>query len=267
MTKGRQAAARAALGIMALLAACAACARPLKLAVQPILSEQATRRAFTPLARYIGHIMGRHCVVAVSPNFLAYWQNMRRPHNYAFVLDAAHFTDFRLTHMGYHLLVREPGTQSYSLVVRSSEMVFGPSDLIGLPVATLGVPSMGAALLDRLFPHATRQPITIDVHDAAQGLALLKAHKVAAAMIPTSLIGIAMAHGANLNVVTTTPPVPNVALSAAPWIAPSARARLRHALLHTPRGLMHDVGLPRFVAATRAQYRGQDRILKKYWGY
>ncbi len=88
-------------------------AQVLKLAVQPILSERVTQRAFAPLARYIGQVLGRPCRVVANPNFLAYWQMMRKPHEYAFILDAAHFTDYRLTHLGYHVLVKEPVLKQY----------------------------------------------------------------------------------------------------------------------------------------------------------
>lgn len=256
-----------AIAIVTLLAAAHADAQVLRFAVQPILSERVTRKAFTPLARYIGRVLGEPCRLATNPNFLAYWQMMRKPHEYAFILDAAHFTDYRLTRLGYHLLVKEPGTVSYSLVARSSEMIFGPSNLIGERVATLGIPSMGAALLSRMFPHATRQPVIVAVNDAAAGLRLLKQHKVAAAMIPTPLIGEQMAQGAAFTVVATSPAVPNVAISAAPWVPAAERERVRFALLRAPSVLFHEIGLSRFVAARPIQYKGQDRLLKKYWGY
>ncbi len=251
----------------ALLSAAHCEAQVLKLAVQPILSERVTKGAFTPLAHYIGQTLGRPCQVATNPNFLAYWQMMRKPHEYAFMLNAAHFTDYSLKHLGYHVLVKEPGTVSYSLVARSSEMIFGPSDLIGQRIATLGIPSMGAALLSRMFPHATRQPLIVAVSDAADGLRLLKEHKVAAAMIPTPLVGLQMSQGGALTVVATSRSVPNVAISAAPWVPAAERARVRYALLRAPSSLFRAIGLPRFVAARANQYKGQEQILKQYWGY
>ncbi|MHB8254323.1 MAG: hypothetical protein ACYDEV_11625 [Acidiferrobacter sp.] len=69
-------------------------ARQLTLAIQPILREGATRKAFAPLAHYIGQVLGQPCKVATNPNFIAYWQMIRKKHGYAFVFDAAHFTDF-----------------------------------------------------------------------------------------------------------------------------------------------------------------------------
>lgn len=256
-----------AIAVTALLVAEELHAQQLTLAIQPILGERTTRKAFAPLARYIGQVLGQPCVVVTNPNFLAYWQMIRKPHGYAFILDAAHFTDYRLTHLGYHLLVKEPGTVSYSLVTRSSEMIFGPSDLVGQRIASLGIPSMGAALLGQLFPHPSRQPIIVDAASATAELSLLLTHKVVAAMIPTPLVGEQMAQGAAITVVTTTPPIPNVALSAAPWILPVQRARVRAALLNAPHALMLAIGLHRFVPAHPQQYEHQDRILKTYWGY
>ncbi|MHB1672553.1 MAG: substrate-binding domain-containing protein, partial [Acidiferrobacter sp.] len=168
-------------------------AAQLSLSIQPVLGQRATHKAFAPLARYLGQLLGDPCHIITSPNFIVYWQNMGRQPGPTFVLDAAHFTDYRLQHLGYHLLVKEPGTVSYSLVVRGSEMVLGPSALVGLPVASLGIPSMGAALLNRMFPHPTRRPIVVGARDAAAEFRLLATHKVDAAMIPTPLVAQAMA--------------------------------------------------------------------------
>ncbi|HUW98819.1 MAG TPA: PhnD/SsuA/transferrin family substrate-binding protein [Acidiferrobacter sp.] len=256
-----------ALILVGLLTAGVSWAQPLVLAVQPILSERATAKAFTPLATYIGQVLGRPCVVATSPNFLAYWQTMRKAHGDAFILDAAHFTDYRITHLGYHLLVKEPGTVSYSLVARSSEMIFGPADLVGHRIASLGIPSMGAALLNRMFPDPSRRPIIVGAADASAELQLLMAKKVAAAMVPTPIVGQAMARGTAIMVITTTDPIPNIAVSAAPWISAKERAQVRAALLHAPPTLLHAIGLPAFVAARAQEYSGQSRVLQEYWGY
>lgn len=242
-------------------------AAALSLAIQPVLGQRATYRAFAPLARYLGGLVGRPCRIVTSPNFLVYWQDMARRPGPTFVLDAAHFTDYRLMHLGYHLLVKEPGTVSYSLVVRGSEMVLGPSALVGRPVASLGIPSMGAALLNRMFPHPTRRPIIVAARDAAAEFRLLAARKVSAAMIPTPLVARAMAQGADLSVVVTTAPIPNIALSVGPGWSRAQRTRLRRALVKAPPALFKAIGLRRFVVARPAEYRGQDRILKTYWGY
>ncbi len=242
-------------------------ATALSLAVQPVLSQRATHKAFAPLAHYLGRLLGDPCHIATSPNFIVYWQDMSRRPGPTFVLDAAHFTDYRLQHLGYHVLVKEPGTVSYSLVVRGSEMVLGPSALVGLPVASLGIPSMGAALLNRMFPHPSRRPIVVAARDAAVEFHLLATRKVDAAMIPTPLVARAMAQGADVSVVTTTPPIPNVALSVGPGWSANQRARMRQALVHAPASLFKAIGLQRFVVAQPSEYRGQDHTLKSYWGY
>ncbi len=264
ITRGRIALLSA---VWALSVASSLQAAPLSLAIQPVLGQQATHKAFAPLARYLGELLRQPCHIVTSPNFLVYWQDMGRRPGPTFVLDAAHFTDYRLTHLGYHLLVKEPGTVSYSLVVRGSEMVLEPSALAGLPVASLGIPSMGAALLNHIFPHPTRRPIIVAARDAAAEFRLLAARKVSAAMIPTPLVAQAMAHGANLSVVVTTPSIPNIALSVGPGWSQAQRARLRRALVSAPAALFKAIGLRRFMVAKPAEYRGQDRILKTYWGY
>src|SRR4030066_1838065 len=56
----------------------------LVLAVQPILDEGQTRKAFQPLCDYLAQATGRPCRLSPRPNFYAYWDVVR--HSTAFNL-------------------------------------------------------------------------------------------------------------------------------------------------------------------------------------
>lgn len=244
----------------------------LVLAVQPILSEAQTRKAFQPLCDYLAEATGRPCRLFTSPNFYAYWDTVRHSTAFNLVLDAAHFTDYRATKLGYQVLAKIPDTVSYSLVTRDSDFLVDASELVGKRVATLGIPSIGAARLNGLFPNPSRQPVTVEVGAAEQAIRQLLDGKLKAAILPTPLVAQQMASGAGLYVVLATDPIPHIGLSAAPSIDASTRSALRLALLsahNNEKGkkMLQQIGFERFDPATASVYSGQAGILKEYWGY
>lgn len=246
---------------------------PLRLVIQPILSPENTREAFRPLADYLSRVTGRPCVIITMPNFLSYWEFVRKPASYELVLDAAHFTDYRIQKMGFRPLVKVPDTVSYSLVVLADNPVFDPIELTGRTIATLGPPSIGAARLNSLFPNPSRQPIVVEVESSEEALALLLKGHVQAAILPTPIVSQQMASGGGgLYVVTTTEPIPHIALSASPTLDPVLAERIRTALLNADksdegRAMLKAVNFPKFDPATPEIYAGQSNLLKQYWGY
>lgn len=242
------------------------------LAVQPVLGEAQTREAFRGLAEFVGKVNGKTCVVRTQPNFMAYWEAVRKGDEYDFVLDAAHFTDYRIKKLGYTVLAKIPDSVSYTLVVRDDNPIIDPMELVAKRVATLGIPSIGAARLNAMFPNPVRQPFIVEVDSAEKGMEMLLQGKVVAAILPTPIVSQQMSTGGGVSVVTTTEPIPHIALSAAPSVDPGVRERLRQALLEaerTPSGqaMLKSIGFERFVAATPALYHDQARVLQEYWGF
>ena len=242
------------------------------LAIQPVLSEGKTRQAFEPLAQYISKVTGKKISISTMPNFMAYWSKMVAGQKSIIYLDAAHFTAFRARTQGYRVLAKIPDSVSYTLVVRDADMVFDPSELIGKRIATLGSPSIGAARLNSMFPNPMRQPIIIEVADSQTGISMLLDNKVFAAIIPTPIVGQAMAQGDAISVVTTTEPIPHIAVSASPDIDKNTVDKIRRALTtaaEQPDGktMLKKIGFAKFDPANEAIYTGQDNILKEYWGY
>src|SRR4030065_228192 len=128
------------------------------------------------------------CRISTRPNFLSYWEMMRRGKEYNLILDDAHFTDYRAQKMGYVVLAKIPNTVTYSLIVPHAAKLDDPARLVGRRIATLGIPSIGAAQLNGLFTQPSKQPIPVEVDSAADGFALLRKGKVAAAILPTPLV-------------------------------------------------------------------------------
>lgn len=245
---------------------------PLVLLVQPVLNEAQTRQAYQPLCDFIGKLAGRGCRVQTAPNFLAYWHLVQRDQGIDFVMDAAHFTDYRVQKTGYAVLAKIPDTVSYSLVTPRGEAVFDPQELLGKNIATLGPPSIGAARLNAMFPNPMRQPTIREVANAEEGFELLAKKRVQAAILPTPVVGQRLAQKGDVYVVMTTEPIPHIALSASPRVDPALREKIRQAVLAAPgsadgRAMLKGIGFDRFDAASAETYQNQSRVLKQYWGY
>lgn len=244
----------------------------LVLAVQPILDERQTRQAFQPLCDFLARASGRGCTLFTASHFYPYWEAARQGKDFNLVLDAAHFTDYRVQKLGFEVLAKIPDTVSYTLVTRNTDLIIDPTELVGKRVATLGIPSIGAARLNSLYPNPARQPVTVEVHDAERGITMLLERKVDAAILPTPIVSQQMARGASINVVLTTDPIPHIALSAAATLDPALREVIRRALIQahqTSRGqeMLKAIGFERFDAASASIYKGQAELLQQYWGY
>ena len=246
--------------------------KPLVLLIQPILSASQTIKAFTPLCDYLGVVANRSCRVRVMPNFISYWDQVRRNEGYDLVLDAAHFTDYRAQKFKFDVLVKIPDTVSYSLIVPEDNLIFDPVELTGRRIASLGPPSIGAARLAGMFPNPVRQPIIIEVDSAEEAMRRLLAGRVDAAILPTPIVSQQMAAGGGIAVVLTTEPIPHIALSASPKLDARLRQQFRKVLLTAQdsdagRDMLKDIGFARFDPAEASVYAGQSNILREYWGY
>lgn len=244
----------------------------LVLIIQPILTEEQTQRAYQPLAEYLSKVTGKRCVIRTLPNFLAYWEIARQDSGYHLVLDAAHFTDYRAQKMGFKVLAKIPDTVSYSLIVGAGALVIDPIELVGRTVATPGAPSIGAARLNAMFPNPVRQPIILDSGTAEEGIQMVLKNKAQAAIVPTPLVSQQMAQGGGISVVTTTEPIPHIALSASPKLEADVREKIRAAMVNAGntedgKKMLKGINFERFDPANEKIYAGQSSILKEYWGY
>jgi hypothetical protein len=244
----------------------------LVLGIAPLLSETETRAQFQPLCDYLADITHLPCRVGTRPNFITYWETIRQGKDYNLVLDEAHFTDYRTQKMKFTVLAKIPDTVTYSLIIPRTTKLDDPARLAGRRIATLGIPSMGAAQLNGLFTKPSKQPIPVEVDNAAAGFALLRDGKVAAAILPTPLVREEIVRGAPFRVLLSTAPLPHMGFSAAPEIGTELRQILRQALLNAHktdagRAMLARLGLERFDPANATVYAGQGRILKEYWGY
>ncbi|RMG59774.1 MAG: phosphate/phosphite/phosphonate ABC transporter substrate-binding protein [Gammaproteobacteria bacterium] len=244
-----------------------AMAGTLRFIVQPIQDRATTLKHYKPLADYLSRTTGEDVELEAAINFLTYWQGIRKG-KYDLVLDAAHFTDYRMEKLGYIPLAKVPGTVSYSLVTHPDTLIFEPEELIGKKVATAGAPSLGSLRLQALFPNPIRQPQIIEVPNAAEALRRVENGEVTAAIVPTPLL----ANHPDLNVVLTTDPAPHVTFSVSPKVPAEVREKLRKALLalgttEEGRKVLQAINFPGIEPADPKRYQGYERLLSQTWGY
>lgn len=239
-----------------------------KLLIQPILSKQRTETFYKPLADYLSQVTGHDIKVVGMSNFLAYWNAMRKGNDYQLILDAAHFTDFRIKRNNYTVLVKVNDTVTYSLITGEDDLLFDPEELTSKTIATVTSPSLGGVRLYQLFDNPLRQPIIRETTNFIDALKLLKEKKAFAALVPTPLIN----GDATVNTVLTTDPVPHMALSASSSVDALTQEKIKLALLkmgETPEGLdlLQQLNLKGFEAASSETYDGQIELLAEVFGY
>ena len=239
------------------------------LAIQPILPQAELKKRFQPLADYLSQETGQTIVITTQRNFLFYWTKMRKnKKGFDLVLDAAHFTDYRVKTQGYTVLAKFPDTVSFSIVTSEDNFILDQEELIGLRVATMPSPSLGALRLEELFPNPVRTPLYIWERNTSVAVEKIVSGKIDAAIIPTRL---ASTYD-NLNIVLTTEPVPHMALSASPDVPAEIAEKIRQALLNANtkengKKMLAKLKTDNFEAASSETYDGYANLLKDVFGY
>jgi len=239
------------------------------LAIQPILPQAQLKSDFQPLADYLSQETGQTITIYTQRNFLFYWTKMRKKEKgFDLVLDAAHFTDYRVKKQGYTVLAKMPDTTSFSIVTSEDNFIMEPEELIGLRVATMPSPSLGALRLEELFTNPMRIPNYVWEMNTSVAVEKLSSGEIDAAIIPTRL---ASTYN-NLNIVMTTEPVPHMGLSASPDIPAEMQEKIRHALLNATntesgKAMLEQLKLNKFEPADNATYDGYSELLKDVFGY
>jgi len=239
------------------------------LAIQPILPQKELKKRYQPLADYLSKETGHTITITTQRNFLFYWTKMRRgKKGFDLVLDAAHFTDYRIKALDYTVLAKLPDTVSFSIVTREDNFIMDAEELIGLKTATMPSPSLGSLRLEELFTNPMRIPIFVWETNTTVAVKKIISGEVDAAIIPTRL---ASTYD-NLNIVMTTEPVPHMGLSASPTVPADVAAKIRQSLVNantTENGkkMLAALKLDNFVPANSETYDGYSDLLKEVFGY
>lgn len=243
-------------------------AKTYTLSVQPVLPAKQIEKNYKPLADYLSKKTGHTFVIKSYRNFLTYWIKMKKGKDMDFILDAAHFTDFRIQRKNYKVLVKLPDTVSFTVVTNEENFVFEMEELIAKRIATMPSPGLSAVRLNEMFPNPMRLPLYIQANDSVDAVNKVLDGSVAAAIIPSPLVG----NYDSLNSVISTEPVPHMALSAAPTVPDEVAQKVKTSLLqakNTPDGkkMLEELNIGEFENAKADMYAGYADLLEGVFGY
>jgi len=256
------------LAIIALFLCTDVSAQEYTLSIQPTLPKDAVLKTFQPLADYLSEQTGHKIKIKAYRNFFTYWQKMKNMNDFDFVLDAAHFTDYRIWSKGYSVLAKIPNTVSFSIVTLDDVLILDIDELVLKKIATTTSPGLGGIRLYEIFQNPTRLPIEVTVNDADEAIDALVKGKAVAAIIPTPMVS----KYDNLNTVMTTKAVPHMAFSASPNVPEAVQRDIQNALIeanHSNEGLamLKNINLEKFDPTTAQEYSGYSSLLKGLFGY
>lgn len=238
------------------------------IAVQPVMAEADIKRVYQPLADYLSQVTGQKFHILTHKNFLTYWVRMRKGKGFDFVLDAAHFTDYRVQKKHYQVLAKLPDTVSFSIITGRDNFIFDMEELVSKRIATMPSPGLGAIRLNEYFPNPIRLPFYIQVDNSNEAGKMLMSGAVDAAVIPTPLVS----SFEGVNTVLSTEPVPHMALSVAPGVPKEIVDQVQAALFNaenTPEGkaMLDAIAIQRFDKASNEDYAGYGKLLEAVFGY
>ena len=255
-------------GLLVTLTSASALAENYYFAVQPVLPRDQIEKNYQPLMKYLSNKTGHIFTVKSYRNFLTYWARMQKARDMDFVLDAAHFTDYRVQQKDYRVLAKFPDTVSFTVVTGEESFVFEMEELISKKIATMASPGMGAIRLIGMFPNPVRLPFYIEANNSVDAVNKVMEGYVDAAIIPSPLVG----NFEGLNTVVSTDPVPHMALSASPKVPDEVAQAVRQALIeakNTPEGqkMLEEMNIEYFEGADNQTYAGYADLLEGTFGY
>jgi hypothetical protein len=156
-----------------------------------------------------------------------------------------------------------PETVSFTVVTKNDLFVFDVEELAPYRVATMVAPGVGGLRLKEMFLGAEKSPTTISCYDSTHCIKLIREGKADAAIIPTPML----ANYDNLNVVTTTDPMPHIAFSVSPDVPENVANDIQTALVEaakTDEGkkMLKDLKIAAFNITSNQTYAGYADLLE-----
>lgn len=256
------------MGLSALFFAANAYADIYRLGIAPVMSQEETTQRYDNLLAYLNRKTGHQFELVTSRNFMGYWQDMRKPDVFDFMLDGAHLAAYRVERRNNRFVARVDGVVSYSLVGRGEDLIIEPDELLTRSIGVLPSPNMSAIAIGKLFHNPSKQPKQVTMNNAEEALNAVRDRKVDAAMVPTSFV----ARYPGASVIMTTDQTPGMTLTATAKVPQEIVDKVREALLQADkdadgRKALEQLQFPRFIEVVPSDYQGLGTLLEDLWGY
>ena len=237
--------------------------------VEPNYPPAQAQDVYRPLLAYLSKATGHRFILKTSGNYHVFWRDLRNGVPTDFAFEEAHFTDYRVNRQRFTPLVRVTDPTKFTLLVDSANADGGPNGLIGRRIASMSAPSLGYLLLGELYKNPIAQPQIQSVAASwKDGVEMVFSSETDAAMVP----GYIAQTYPNLVPVATSRDFIGRAFSASPRVPMDVRKKVADAMLrlHKDQALfdvINELGATQFVAASAADYAGNERLLRGVFGY
>jgi ABC-type phosphate/phosphonate transport system substrate-binding protein len=239
------------------------------LMVEPSHSPARLAEVFEPLATYLGNSIGRPVRLVTPRNYHFFWRDIRQNTPVDLVFAEAHFTDYRAQRFGTIPIARTAERLSYTILASDLIEEATLERLIGVRLVTMPSPSLGFALLTKLFPNPFSQPEILSAAASwLDGIEMVFAEEAEAAIVPTWLRD----EYPNLAPVWQSEEFMGPAISASPDLDQATRDAVLAALLKVHEDpaaneVLVELRISRFEPATAGEYAGMEAMLREFHGY
>jgi hypothetical protein len=255
--------------VLGLLVSATASAADYTVTVEPNYPPQQAREVYEPLLKYLAKATGHHFILKPVDNYHVYWRDMRANVPTDFAFEEAHFTDYRINRQKFTPLVRVSDPTKFTLLASDEMAAGGVQGLIGHRIVSMSAPSLGYLLLGDLYKNPISQP---EIQSVAanwnDGVQMVFSGETDAAMVPSYIASLYP----NLVPVSESREFIGRAFSAAPTVPADVRKAVTDAMLKLNQDaslndVITELGATQFVPATRADYAGNEALLRGVFGY
>lgn len=238
-------------------------------AVEPNYPASQAQEIYKPLLSYLSKSTGHTFTLKTANNYHAYWRDVLANTPTDFTFEEAHFADFRVQRFGFLPLVRVAEPTQFSVLVSPENKDKGTQGLFSGTIVSMPSPSLGYLFLGELFPNPIAQPeISSTAQTWKDGIDSVFAMEAAGAIAP---MYIAQQYP-NLESVYLSRSLPGRSMNASRKVPADVRNAVTNAMLklHQNAGLIDvltELGTAQFVKSTAADVSGNERMLRRVFGY
>lgn len=239
----------------------------LDLIVHPEFTAETATAVYQPLLRYLRAETGLNFRLVTPRDYRDYWRMLQSGETHHIAIDHPHIAAYRIRRFGYEPLVRADEPTRFMLI--TSAMADTPEQITDEVISTMPSPSLGYAILTRIYPNPLQQPtFTSEALSWRDAVEIVFAGEAAAAIVPDWLAE----RYPNLYPIYESAQLPGTTLTTSPEVDQDVRTRLADALLkmhENPdlREVQVELNVERFEPARRGEYAAIDEYLAHAFGY